>query len=113
MKKVLILANGRPIANAWLANHYFARLRGLLGRTLSEGGGLLLAPCNCIHTFGMQYEIDAVYLDRTGTVLRVDEALPAGKTCKAQRGARYVLELPTGTARRQSIQEGNRLEGVL
>ena len=30
MKKVLILANGRPIANAWLANHYFARLRGLL-----------------------------------------------------------------------------------
>ncbi len=52
MKKVLILANGRPIANAWLANHYL-RDCALLGRTLSEGGGLLLAPCNCIHTLGM------------------------------------------------------------
>ena len=112
MKKVLIQTNGTTVANAWLANHYFSRLRGLLGRTLSEGGGLLLVPCNCIHTFGMQYEIDAVYLDRTGTVLRVDKALPAGTACKAQRGAQYVLELPAGTARRQSIQVGNRLEGI-
>lgn len=113
MKTVLIQTNGRPVVNAWLANHYFSRLRGLLGRTLPEGGGLLLTPCNCIHTFGMQYEIDAVYLDQTGTVLRVDEALPAGKACKTQRGARYVLELPAGTARRQSIQVGNRLEGIV
>ena len=112
MKTVLIRANGTPLANAWLANHYFTRLRGLLGRTLPEGGGLLLSPCNCIHTFGMQYAIDAVYLDRTGTVLRVDEALAAGIACKAQRGARYVLELPAGTARRSNIQVGNCLEGI-
>jgi len=113
MKTMILQKDGKPISNAWLANRYFTRLRGLLGRTLPEGGGLLLAPCNCIHTFGMRYEIDAVYLDRTGLVLRVDESLPAGRACKAQHGARYVLELPAGSAKRQSICEGDRLEGII
>ena len=113
MKTILLLKDGRPIASAWLANHYFTRLRGLLGRTLPEGGGLLLSPCNCIHTFGMRYEIDAVYLDRTGLVLRVDDSLPAGIACKAQKGARYVLELPAGTAKRQNICTADRLEGIV
>ena len=113
MKTLILKKDGTTIANAWLANHYFTRLRGLLGRTLPTGGGLLLAPCNCIHTLGMRYAIDAVYLDRTGLVLRVDDSLPAGKACKAQKGARFVLELPAGAASRQNIRVGGRLEGIV
>lgn len=110
MKTISINRNGETLAHVWNANHYFARLRGLLGRTLTESGGLLLTPCNSIHTFGMRYAIDAVYLDRNGAVLRVDCELPSGRIWPAQRGARSVLELSAGFARTHQIQPGDRLE---
>ena len=112
MKTVSILKNGNRVARAWNANRYFLRLRGLLGRNLQEGGGLLLTPCGSIHTFGMRYAIDAVYLDRNGRVLRVDEALPKGRAWPGQKGAKRVLELPSGGAKRFLIQPGDLLEVV-
>jgi len=112
MKTVAILRNEKMIARVWNANRYFLRLRGLLGRSLQEGGGLLLSPCNCIHTIGMRYEIDAVYLDANGRVLRVDEALAIGRAWPIQRGAKRVLELPAGAAMRNSIVQGDVLEVV-
>lgn len=112
MKTVTIVRNGEVIATVWNANRYFSRLRGLLGRTLQEGGGLLLTPCGSIHTIGMRYEIDAVYIDRAGQVLRVDEALPRGRFWPPQRRAKRVLELPAGYARKRSIRAGDVLEVV-
>ena len=112
MKTVTIQKDGVPIARVWNANSYFTRLRGLLGRSLEEGGGLLLTPCGSIHTFGMRYAIDAVYLDRTGRVLRVDEALPAGKAWPGARGAKRVLELPAGYAAKRQIRPTDVLEVV-
>ncbi len=53
MQTVLIQRNGETLARVWNANRYFLRLRGLLGRTIPSGGGLLLTPCNDIHTFGI------------------------------------------------------------
>lgn len=112
MKTVTILKNGEPIARVWNANTYFTRLRGLLGRSLEEGEGLLLTPCGSIHTFGMQYAIDAVYIDSAGRVLRVDEALSADKAWPRARGARRVLELPAGYAAKRQIQPKDVLEVV-
>ena len=88
MKTVKIVKDGTQIATVWHAKGYFARLRGLLGRTLQEDGGLLLTPCSAIHTIGMRYAIDAIYLDRQGRVLRIDEAVKPGAVCPPQRGAR-------------------------
>ena len=110
MKLLQIRKAGEPIATVWHANGYFSRLRGLLGRKLQEDGGLMLSPCSCIHTIGMGYAIDAVYLDRTYRVLRVDDAIAPGKVCKAQRGARHILELPSGRARLRNISPGDILE---
>lgn len=109
---VSILKNGEPVATVWNAKGYFQRLRGLLGRTLEEGGGLLLTPCSSIHTYGMQYDIDAVYLDRTGVVLRVDEALIPGKAWRGERKAYRVLELASGHAGRCGIHAGDKLEVI-
>ena len=110
MKTVEIRKNGEAIAKVWHARGYFARLRGLLGRTIPEGGGMLLTPCNAIHMIGMRYAIDAIYLDKEGRVLRADEAVQPGRICPMQRGARHVLELPEGSIKRHSIQLGDRLE---
>ena len=68
MKTVEIRKDGESIAKVWHARGYFARLRGLLGRSLQEDGGLLLTPCNAIHTIGMGYPIDALYLNRNNFV---------------------------------------------
>lgn len=112
MQTVLIQRNGETLARVWNANRYFLRLRGLLGRTIPSGGGLLLTPCNDIHTFGMRYPIDAVYFDAAGRVLRVDDSLRAGKAWPAQRGAKRVLELPAGAAKERNIRVNDILEVI-
>lgn len=76
MKLLTIRKADEPIAT--VSQHrkgIFSRLRGLLGRQLAPDGGLMLTPCSCIHTIGMRYAIDAVYLDRAYQVLRVDHAI--------------------------------------
>ena len=110
MKLLIIRRAGEPIATVWHAKGYFSRLRGLLGRKLTPDGGLMLTPCSSIHTIGMGYAIDAVYLDRANQVLRVDHAIAPGKLCKGQHGARHVLELPAGAAALRNISPGDVLE---
>lgn len=113
MKTVSIQKNGEQIAKALHARGYFSRLRGLLGRSLSEDGGLMLSPCSSIHTIGMRYPIDAVYLDRSWRVLHVDESLNPGRILPPQRGAKHVLELYAGRAKQCAIATGDILEVIL
>lgn len=110
MKMLTIRKAGDPIATVWHASGYFSRLRGLLGRAIKPDGGLMLTPCSCIHTIGMGYAIDAIYLDRAYKVLRVDHAIAPGKVCKGQHGARHVLELPEGAAKLRNLSPGDILE---
>ena len=110
MKMLTIRKAGESIATVWHASGYFSRLRGLLGRALKPDGGLMLTPCSCIHTIGMGYAIDAIYLDRAYQVLRVDHAIAPGKVCKGQHGARHVLELPEGAAKLRNLSQGDILE---
>ena len=110
MKRIRITQNGRFLTEAGLADRYFLRLRGLIGRDAEALGGLWITPCGQIHTFMMSVPIDVVYLDREGTVLRVDEALPPSRFFAPVRGARRVLELPAGRAGALGIEPGLALE---
>lgn len=92
-----------------LADSYFLRLRGLIGRDPAALGGLLIRPCGQIHTFFMSVPIDAVYLDKEGRVLRIEEAVPVSRFCRAVRGAKRVLELPKGKAKCFGIRNGDTL----
>jgi uncharacterized membrane protein (UPF0127 family) len=48
-----------------VADSFFTRLRGLLGRReLSRDEGLLIRPGSSIHTWFMRFPIDVVFLDR-------------------------------------------------
>ena len=95
--------------NVVVADSYWTRLRGLLGRRgLEPGEGLLLRPANSVHTGFMRFSIDIVFLDRELRVLRVVEAVPPWRV-KVRRGARAVLELRAGEAARQGIAEGAHL----
>ena len=50
---------------AYIARSWLARLRGLLGTSeLPADEGLWLSPCNSVHSLGMRYAIDVIFLNR-------------------------------------------------
>jgi len=75
-------ASGAHALDLMVASTVLTRLRGLLGRQpLNQGEGILLRPCNLVHTVGMRYPIDVVFLRRDGLVLKV---APAVVPCRAR-----------------------------
>ena len=96
-----------------LADNFVARLCGLIFRApLASGEGLLLVPCKQIHMMGMKYAIDAVFLDREGTVVGLVEAIKPGAISSCFAGARSCLELPAGTIAMSKTALGDRLENL-
>ncbi|NLF80169.1 MAG: DUF192 domain-containing protein [Clostridia bacterium] len=98
-------ADGQQI-RAINADSFWLRLRGLIGRKLSPGQGLLLNHCDQIHTFFMAYAIDAVYLGKDYHILRIDAAVAPWRACKKSPGCRYILELPAYGAAALALSTG-------
>ena len=92
------------------AASFTTRLRGLMFyRTFPPIPGLLLYPCNRIHTFWMNFPLDLIYLDRTGNVLKtVAGFLPAHIGPKVKHSY-YILETPAGTIKSAKIETGDHL----
>jgi hypothetical protein len=92
-----------------IADGPLRRLRGLLGRRgLSSSEGLLLTPSPAIHTAFMRFPIDAVFIDRALSVVRVVENLRPWRAARAP-GAHAVLELRSGESRRRRVEPGDTL----
>jgi len=86
------------------------RNKGLLGRkSLAPGEGMWIRPCEAVHTFGMQFPIDLVYLDRKNQIRKLVSAVPPWRLSGCLR-AHSVLELPSGTIRETRTQPGDTLE---
>lgn len=101
------------VLGTWIAvaDRWWQRLRGLLGRSqLAAGAGLLLQPCRAVHMFGMSYAVDVAFLDRQGSVVAVYHRLAPGERSRWHKGATYALELPAGTLAKTGTREGDRLE---
>lgn len=89
------------------------RMRGLLGHTSEDfqpGKGLWLTPCQWIHTFGMSFPIDALYLDSDYKVIYACRDLMPSRLASLKLGARSVIELPAGTVSGTQTTVGDRLE---
>lgn len=92
------------------ADHFWARMKGLLGvRGLAPASALLLEPCSAVHTCFMRFSIDAIFICAKGEVLAVYEHL-APYRAASHRHARYCLELAAGGATRLNIRPGITLE---
>ena len=73
------------------------RKRGLLGRSgLAEGAALVIVPCCAIHTFGMHFAIDAVFVDAHGRVKKIVRDLPPWRMA-ASLSSRAVIEMAAGS----------------
>ncbi len=87
------------------------RLKGLLGReALPRGEGLLIAPCDSIHTFFMRFPIDVLFLDGGGKVVRAVPNLVPWRATRLYLGARSVLELWAGALAETGTSDGDIVE---
>ena len=89
--------------NAWERN------RGLLGRpALVQSEAMLISPCNSVHTVGMRYPLDIVYLDRSLKVVKLVESVKPFRMSGAIKGF-STLELLEGEVKRLDIQLGDQM----
>ena len=93
-----MLVNG---ISASIADSFPKRAKGLLGRdSLPSGEGLLIPRCNAIHPIGMRFPIDAEFLARDGSTIRVVRDIPPGRPLIwGGWRARQVLETQAGAVR--------------
>ncbi len=96
-----------------LAGSSRERRVGLLAHSsLTDGAGLWITPCEAIHTFGMQFPIDAIFLDKGARVCKISERIAPQRIAFCLR-AHSVLEVEAGAARRMDLNLGERLQFAL
>jgi hypothetical protein len=108
MRAVNVTQDTELAADLDAATNIFSRMKGLLGRrSLPAGEGLLIRPCKSIHTFGMKFPIDVLFLDAHSTVIAALPDMKPGRISSFYAAATSVIELPAGTIEQSSTQPGD------
>jgi hypothetical protein len=66
---------------------------------LAPGHALLIDRCRSVHTAGMRFALDLVWLDGSGALVRLDRAVAPRRVRTCLR-ARSVVETPAGCGER-------------
>jgi uncharacterized membrane protein (UPF0127 family) len=82
-----------------VAHSPWSRLLGLAFRRPPPDTALLLPRCRSVHTFGMRFPIDLVWLDRAGRVVAVDEGVRPCRV-RVRSDAFAVVEVAAGDSGR-------------
>jgi len=96
-----------------LADTSWTRMKGLLGHRPEDfqtGKGLWITPSQGIHTIGMKFPIDVVYLDSKQRVIHVCHSLSPFRFAAVKLRCRSVVELPAGTLAQTQTSIGDVLE---
>ena len=96
--------------NVKAADTMLSRLRGLIGRfRLKPDEGIWVVPSQGVHSFGLLFPIDLIYLDENREVIHLVEHFRAFQIGPIKTKAESVLELPTHTIYSSQTQLGDRL----
>ena len=91
------IENKLVVKELLLANTFFARLKGLMfKKDLPIHKGVLLSPCNSVHTFFMNFNIDVVYLDQDLIIKEVFYNVSPRKVLPIRKDCKNVLEVKAG-----------------
>ena len=94
-----------------VADSVLSRLVGLLGRRrLEPDSGLWIFPSRGIHTLGMLFAIDVVFLDRDMKVVALRERVRPFSMTGLYLNAESVLELPSQTISKSGTEVGDELK---
>jgi len=104
-------SRGTMVADrAEIANTSKLRKTGLLKHErLDSGEGLWITPCEGVHTAGMKFAIDVLFLNKKRKVVKIRPAMPRWRLALCL-WAHSVLELPSGTAAATNTAAGDQLE---
>jgi uncharacterized membrane protein (UPF0127 family) len=106
-KNRLLVENGK----GQIARTRWERLWGLLGRAvLAPGTGLWLPGTKAVHTFGMRFAIDVVFVDRHNKITHLIPRMPPFRVSPYVRYAVGALELPPETLQATDTQLDDTLE---
>jgi len=112
MHNIIVLSaksNKKLVKNVMHAKNTWQRFRGLIGRKkLKADQGLMLTPCSSVHTIGMTYPLDVVFIDKAGTVLKCVSNIKPFRMAMAKK-ARHTLELAPGQIAKLGIKKGDNL----
>jgi uncharacterized membrane protein (UPF0127 family) len=102
MRKVRVInrTRGSVLADqAELADNYWTRFMGLMGRrSLPAGGGLVLQPGGSIHMWFMRMPLDVIHVDKNDRVTHVLRGIRPWRLGPLFVGNKRAIELPVGMA---------------
>lgn len=97
-------------SKARMASSWAARTIGLLGhRALPEGEAVIFPHCRSIHTIGMRFPIDVIFVDRTWRVVALRSGLAPGRIVAPVWPAWGVVETACGVLQRIGLKIGDQL----
>lgn len=99
--------------NVAVADTYLWRLVGLLGKTRTWarlGRGLWIVPSQGVHTIGMLFPIDLIFLDKQKQVVHLEEYVRPFRVSRICLKSQSVLELPIHTVFQTGTRLGDQLE---
>ena len=90
-----------------VAQGFLARAIGWLGKsTVGELDAIWIQPCRSVHTFGMRFSIDIVFVSAAGRILSIDAIVGPWKM-RRNADANAVLELPAGRTAALGLKVGD------
>lgn len=111
MEMCRVWRDGQEIArNVRIADNFIKRFKGLLfDNELQEEQGLLIVPCSQVHTIGMKFCIDVIFLSKSGEVIHTESDMIPGVIGPHIPHCDRILELKDGTIRKKRIARGQRI----
>ncbi len=97
-----------------VAGNFFARLVGLLGTVKPDPQkAFYIDPCMGLHTLGMKYPIDVVFLNSERKVIKLLPNLSPNRITRIMLSAKCAIELPPNTLSRDLFQIGDQLKIII
>jgi uncharacterized protein len=108
---IVTVENELILENVVLADRFLSRLKGLMGKSkIEDDEGLLIRPCNSIHTFFMKFNLDIAFVDENFVVLEVYRDLAPNKLSKIYKKSKFVIEGKAGSL--SKLNKGEKIKIV-
>ena len=92
------------------ADTFLSRSLGLLNRyALDADEGLWIEPCRAVHSFGMRFPIDVLFIDASGRIVGVVQDFEPMRLSRYYAAACGIIELQAGAAAFHNLALGERL----
>jgi uncharacterized membrane protein (UPF0127 family) len=112
MKLVNKKTNSVIVEHLKYADSFFKRLKGLMfTKDLNKNEGLLIKDCKSIHTFFMNYSLDAVFINNKFKIVKIIRNMKPRRVTPIYFGAAHVIEVKAGYLP-ADVSEGDFLEVV-